>query len=130
MHSRIKQKDLIVKALQAKRFEPWFQPIMDLRTGEIHHYEILARMRGEDGSVILPAFFIDVAEKFGIIGDIDKAMTGMGIDVLSEMNKKGKTYTFCMNLSGNNFSDEEFFSFLKGKDWRGNIKSADRSSSR
>ncbi|MFZ3072415.1 MAG: EAL domain-containing protein, partial [Thermodesulfobacteriota bacterium] len=123
MHSRIKQKDLIVKALQAKRFEPWFQPIMDLRTGEIHHYEVLARMRGEDGSVILPAFFIDVAEKFGIIGDIDRIITGMAIDVLSEMNRKGKTNTFCMNLSGNNFSDEEFFSFLGEKITGGNIES-------
>ncbi|HZX36274.1 MAG TPA: EAL domain-containing protein [Thermodesulfobacteriota bacterium] len=123
MHSRIKQKDLIVKALQAKRFEPWFQPIVDLRTGETHHYEVLARMRGEDGSVILPAFFIDVAEKFGIIGDIDKAMTGMSIDLLSEMNRKGKTCTFCMNLSGNNFSDEEFFLFLREKIAGGNIKS-------
>jgi len=51
MHSRQKGKELIQKALLSDRFVPWFQPILDLSSNEIHHYEALARMNGEEVQV-------------------------------------------------------------------------------
>ena len=48
------------------------QPIMDLATGEIHQYEMLLRMRDPLGELISPAAFLPVAERYDLIGAIDK----------------------------------------------------------
>ena len=48
------------------------QPIMDLASGEIHQYELLLRMRDPLGELISPASFLPVAERYDLIGAIDK----------------------------------------------------------
>ncbi|TAN61287.1 PAS domain S-box protein, partial [bacterium] len=72
MHIRLNQKERILKALEEDRFIPWFQPILDIKKNIVTHYEALARMRSEDGSILLPGAFIDTAERFGLVGAIDK----------------------------------------------------------
>ena len=48
------------------------QPIVDLATGEATQYELLLRMRGDDGELIPPAAFLPVAERFGLMAAIDR----------------------------------------------------------
>lgn len=115
LHSRLSWREKISKALAQDRFEPWFQPILDLKTGTVHHYEVLARMRDEDGKVILPGAFIDIAEKFGLIGEIDRAITEKAIRFQAKTMMEGKKFTFGMNLSGKNLGDESLLEFLKTK---------------
>lgn len=52
----------IDRALAEGRVEPWFQPQIDLMSGQVVGLEALARLRGEDGSLITPDWFIDVVE--------------------------------------------------------------------
>ncbi|APZ42749.1 EAL domain-containing protein [Acidihalobacter ferrooxydans] len=52
----------IEQALDEGRIEPWFQPQVDLLTGEVVGLEALARLRTVDGRVIAPGWFIDVIE--------------------------------------------------------------------
>jgi EAL domain-containing protein (putative c-di-GMP-specific phosphodiesterase class I) len=47
------------------------QPIVPLRDGEPSE-ELLLRMIGPSGNVILPGSFLPVAEKYGLIGEIDR----------------------------------------------------------
>lgn len=54
IHSQLRQKERILRALEDDRFTPWFQPILDLHDQQIHHYETLARMYDEAGNIILP----------------------------------------------------------------------------
>ncbi len=115
LHSRLSWREKISKALSEDRFEPWFQPILDLNTGSVHHYEVLARMRDEDGKVILPGAFIDIAERFGLIGEIDRAITEKAIRFQAKTMKEGKKLTFGMNLSGKNLGDESLLEFLEKK---------------
>ncbi len=115
LHSRLSWREKISKALAEDRFEPWFQPILDLNTGTVHHYEVLARMRDEDGKVVLPGAFIDIAERFGLIGEIDRAITEKAIRFQAKTMKEGKRFTFGMNLSGKNLGDESLLEFLKTK---------------
>jgi PAS domain S-box-containing protein len=59
-------------AIDQDRLELFSQPIVDLRTGETVQHELLLRMRDENGSIILPGTFLPVAERYGLIGEIDR----------------------------------------------------------
>jgi EAL domain-containing protein (putative c-di-GMP-specific phosphodiesterase class I)/GGDEF domain-containing protein len=42
------------------------QPIVDARTGEIVHYELLLRLRDPDGAYVSPIPYLDIAESTGL----------------------------------------------------------------
>lgn len=115
MVSRLSWKEKILEALKESRFEPWFQPILSLDSNTIHHYEVLARLRGKDGSILLPGAFIDIAERFGIIGLIDRMIIEKAMKLQASLRLKGEVLSFGMNLSGKEIGDEELLSFLKAK---------------
>lgn len=54
-------------ALEANSFELYYQPIVDGRGGRIVGAEALIRWHRNDGTLALPADFIDVAEDTGLI---------------------------------------------------------------
>ena len=111
--SLFKQKELILPALKENRFEPWFQPILDLKDNKIHHYEALARMRDVNGNIVLPGAFIPAAEQLGLIGDIDKVIAQKTILRQKELHHTGSQFSFSMNISGKNFGDAQILSFLQ-----------------
>ncbi len=113
MHSRLQKRTMILKAIEEDRFEPWFQSILDIKTGEVQHYEVLARLRDQSGEILTPGAFIDAAEAFDIIDLIDKQIVRKAMTLLKEFTAKGKSLTFCMNLSGKYFGDIEFLDFLR-----------------
>ncbi|MBI5875634.1 MAG: EAL domain-containing protein, partial [Deltaproteobacteria bacterium] len=115
IHSRLKEKELIQNALNQDRFLPWFQPILDLKDNKIHHCEALARMRGEDGAILLPGAFIDTAEIFGLIGAIDRVIIEKTMRLQAAMSRQGSSMSFGMNLSGKDLGDEDILSFLRDK---------------
>lgn len=115
MRSRFEWKGHIQKAIEEGRFEPWFQPILDLKDDKIHHYEALARMRSEDGKILLPGVFIDTAEIFGLIGTIDKIITEKVMKLQAETGRQKSSLSFGMNLSGKDLGNEGLLSFLQSK---------------
>lgn len=115
MHSRLAWKERIFKGIREDRFVPWFQPILDLKSDEIHHYEALARLVSEDGKVLLPGAFIDIAERFGIVGLIDRVIIEKTMRVQAEQGKKGRRLSFGMNLSGKDLGDADLLDFIKRK---------------
>ncbi len=115
LHSRLKWKGRILKALEEDRFETWFQPILSVKERTVHHYEVLVRMRNPDGGILIPGAFIDIAESFGIIGSIDRVITEKAMRIQAELSRKGRPLTFCINLSGKDLGDEDFLTFLSSK---------------
>jgi diguanylate cyclase (GGDEF)-like protein len=55
------------RAVSAEEVEPFFQPIVDLKTRETVGFECLARWTDADLGVVSPAVFIPIAEETGII---------------------------------------------------------------
>lgn len=53
----------ITDALRLGRVIPYFQPILNNTTGRIEKYEALARMIDDDGTIVPPGRFIDVAKR-------------------------------------------------------------------
>jgi len=63
----------LVEALASEAFEPYYQPQIDFRTGEIVALEALVRWR-HGGSILPPGVFLPFAEATGLIVDIDRAL--------------------------------------------------------
>ncbi len=59
------------RALAAGEFVPYYQPIVDIRSGQLRGAEVLVRWRKADGTLVLPGSFIPLAENSGLI----RAMT-------------------------------------------------------
>ena len=55
-------------ALRDEKFELRYQPIVNLKTGQIQGVEVLSRWRGDDGEFVPPDEFVPVAEEIGLIG--------------------------------------------------------------
>jgi len=59
-------------ALDEDRFVLYRQPVVDLASGRTVQNELLLRMVAEDGTVHSPGEFLAVAERYGLISEIDR----------------------------------------------------------
>jgi sensor c-di-GMP phosphodiesterase-like protein len=55
------------RALEAGEFIPYYQPIVDIRSGQLRGAEVLVRWKKPDGSLVLPGAFVPLAESSGLI---------------------------------------------------------------
>ena len=62
----------IERALAAGEFVPYYQPIVDIRSGQLRGAEVLVRWKKPDGSLVLPGAFIPLAESSGLIRDLTR----------------------------------------------------------
>lgn len=53
----------IRKAIEQDRIVAYYQPILNIQTGEIEKYEALVRLIDENGAAIVPAQFLEIAKK-------------------------------------------------------------------
>jgi PAS domain S-box-containing protein len=60
------------QALQHEEVVPCFQPLVELKTGRLAGFEVLARWQHPDLGLILPENFISLAEQNGLIGSLSK----------------------------------------------------------
>ncbi len=60
--------DSVRKALDSDELEPCFQPVVELHTGCLTGFEILARWKHPEFGLILPENFISLAEADGLVG--------------------------------------------------------------
>jgi len=115
LRSAIHWVPLIRDALANDKFRLVFQPVLDIGEKRITHYETLIRMAGDGGTLIPPNDFIPVAEKMGLIHDIDLWVVNRAIDVVHGLPEKYKTTAFSINLSSHAFKDSALLLLLKEK---------------
>ena len=104
---------MIRDALDEERLVLQAQPIMDLHTGEIHQYEMLLRMRDPLGELIPPAAFLPVAERYDLIGAIDKWVVRKAIEMLGEELARKNRLVFEVNISGASTGDPELLALIE-----------------
>ena len=105
MQARLACAERIRHALDEDRFVLYWQPIIDLETDTATHHEVLLRMIGIDGEVIGPVEFIEAAEQFGLIGELDRWVVRAAIGQLAADPDGG--YRLELNLSGRSIGDPE-----------------------
>jgi len=104
----------INNALEEDRFELFRQTIQPLQTEEKGaHYEILLRMRDENGGIISPGLFIEAAERYGITPGIDRWVIRSAFRwLVSEADERERLALCSINLSGQSLGDEKFLPFV------------------
>ena len=75
------------------------QPILDLTRNVVKCHELLVRMLDDDGQLIPPGEFIPLAERFGLIGEIDRWVLAQGLGLA----RCGRSVT--INLSAHSLCD-------------------------
>lgn len=98
-------------ALENDSFVLMAQPIMRLEDNSISHYEVLVRLRGEDGQLITPGHFIPVAERSGQIVALDRWVLKHSLVALRQLQDQG--YHLAVNLSGPSLHDDSLQGYLE-----------------
>ncbi|MBI5288729.1 MAG: EAL domain-containing protein [Chloroflexi bacterium] len=113
IESRIGWQQRIREALEQDRFVLHAQPILDLTTGSVSQYELLIRAAEVDGELILPGVFLGVAERSGLIQDIDRWVVKKAIAMIAERESIGEKLRLEVNLSGKAFADQDLLSVIQ-----------------
>jgi diguanylate cyclase (GGDEF)-like protein/PAS domain S-box-containing protein len=93
-------------ALDEDRFVLFAQPILDLHSNRISWHELLIRMLADDGEVVAPGDFIPTAERFGLIGEIDRWVVAHALRLAIEGRR------VAVNLAGPSIGDERIMGLV------------------
>ncbi len=110
--------DRLTDAVENDRMTLFYQPISPIGElagrSSIPHYELLLRMRDEQGDLIAPGQFIPAAERFNLMPMIDRWVFDKTLDsYVDHIGESGEArYTLAINVSGNSLSDEKFLNYM------------------
>ena len=95
------------KAIENNEIKAFFQPQVEIKSGQIIGLEALARWITAEGAIIPPAEFISEAEEYGLID----ALTEVILDQACQWNQKWYSMGLCrvpvaVNISGRQFHNE------------------------
>lgn len=117
-HNEMQWVPHINQALDDGHFMLFAQPIATIRKNEekYSHYEILLRMKSEDGNLIAPGSFLPSAERYGLMPTLDRWVVGKAIEMLAAAWKNNPGFnmdTFGINISGAVLGDNSLLKFVK-----------------
>ena len=112
-HGEMQWTSRIKNALAEGRFRLYYQPIVALRPSkkDATYGEILLRLVDEGGKLILPGEFIPAAERYELMGSIDRYVIRTCLENLSTL-KAESPKTCSVNISGQSLGDPEFLDFF------------------
>jgi diguanylate cyclase (GGDEF)-like protein len=106
-------------AMKEDRLLLYRQPVVALQNsqsghhGQIHHYEILVRMRGRDGDIISPGLFLPAAERYGLIDEVDRWVIRKVFAYMALEQRLGTGgFHYAINISGISLGDDSFADFV------------------
>jgi diguanylate cyclase (GGDEF)-like protein len=89
------------------------QPIRSLASGGIERYELLLRMTGENGELLPAASFIEVAERSGMVQELDRWVVARALEMMAERERAGSPVSLHMNISGASVTDLSVLEFIE-----------------
>jgi EAL domain-containing protein (putative c-di-GMP-specific phosphodiesterase class I) len=101
----------IPQAIEENRFHLMEQPIISLLDSTHRHVEILLRLQDEHGNMVSPNLFIPMAERYGMIGLIDRWVVKTVLTNYHRYYPDANTIV-AINLSGSSLSDERFTEYV------------------
>jgi EAL domain-containing protein (putative c-di-GMP-specific phosphodiesterase class I)/CHASE1-domain containing sensor protein len=107
IETRVEWVGRIRAALDEGRLTLHAQPVVETASRRTTQHELLVRMIDTDGSLVSPAQFLPIAERFGLIGEIDRWVVTETIAMLRRQRMDGHTPTMEINLSGHSLGDSE-----------------------
>ena len=104
--NKFKMLQLLRPALSEQQFELHYQPIVDLKSGNINTLEALLRWPQPDGSMIPPDLFIPLAESSGLINELGSWVVRQATQFCAQLRQQGHAdIRMAVNLSVMQFKD-------------------------
>jgi diguanylate cyclase (GGDEF)-like protein len=100
--ARTQLEDEIRAAIEAGEFVPYYQPQIDLGSGELTGFEVLARWNSPAKGLLEPAAFMDVAEATGMISEMSLSVMAQA---LTEARDWPSNLKIAVNISPVQFRD-------------------------
>ena len=100
---------LVKGAITADNLVIHLQPIVESASGDVVCFEVLSRIRDNDGSLIYPGVFLPVAEQYGLIAELDRKVITEAIKMLEER----PSLRLFVNLSQASVGDGDVLDFIR-----------------
>jgi diguanylate cyclase (GGDEF)-like protein/PAS domain S-box-containing protein len=76
-----------------------YQPLVNLATGQVVGAEALLRLRELNGGLVQPDHFIPVAERTGLITQLERWVINEALDTLAGWQQQGLSWSLAINIS-------------------------------
>ena len=117
-HGEMQWVSRLTRALEERRFELFYQPIVPCarKDNTIRQIEIMLRLIDEDGSVIAPGVFMPAAEKYNLSANIDRWVIDNTLEWLAANSGTGSLpLTVFININGQTLGSSEMLRFIIDK---------------
>lgn len=101
--------EIIRLGLEQNRVDLYLQPVVSLPQRKIRYYEVFSRIRHENGGIILPQQYLEIAAAQGLIATIDNLLLFRCIQLVRRVRRDKLEVGFFCNLSRHAMADREFF---------------------
>ena len=100
--NNIKWTFILKEAIANDRIVPFYQPIVNNKTGDIEKYECLCRLINSNNDIISPYYFLDIAKKIRLYPNITRRILTKSFEKFSDL-----PYDFSINVSVFDIQNEE-----------------------
>jgi len=104
----IQWTEKVKKALSEDRIIVYYQPIFNNNTQKIEKYEVLVRLQEEDGTIISPYYFLDIAKSSSQYIDITKVVIKKSFEKF-----KNIPCEFSINVTVEDILDDDLCIYLE-----------------
>jgi diguanylate cyclase (GGDEF)-like protein/PAS domain S-box-containing protein len=114
-HREMQWVGRIARAVEDGRLELYAQRIVGISAKADHgaFFELMVRLRDEDGTLVPPSEFIPAAERYNVMVMVDRWVVNRAIELLEACLARGKALPLvAVNLSGTSINDEDFLEFV------------------
>lgn len=108
---QIKQE--VRTAIHENQFELYYQPKVNMKTGEIIGYEALIRWHHPEKGFMPPLTFLPYIEGTSIMIDLGNWVIDQALKQLTEWNQAGYNWHVSINIAANHLEDPGFLADLK-----------------
>ena len=102
----------IRRALESDQFILFYQPLLNLKTGETAEYEALLRMEDTDGHFISPGLFLESAERFDLSIPVDRMVIRKAAYRLATLKPLKIQLRLSLNLSLQTMEDAGLIHYI------------------
>ena len=93
---RLELESSLRAGIAAGEFIPYYEQQIDLRTGELLGFEMLARWQSQELGMVLPESFIPIAEDIGVIAELSESLM---IQAFADAREWDPSLTLSVNIS-------------------------------
>ncbi|WP_189609052.1 putative bifunctional diguanylate cyclase/phosphodiesterase [Saccharospirillum salsuginis] len=104
---RLNKAQTLKRALEQQDLEIHLQPRIDCRTGEIQALESLVRLKADQGDLIYPGHFMELAEHNGSVRELDRWVLEQTLMLIArQLNEGAHPMMIGVNLSVQSINDD------------------------